>query len=55
MLDLNPAVVYTFRFATSDKLFHLTQQQLDSIPYLSTLVAHKDDFFLFEMKMMNMY
>jgi hypothetical protein len=35
---------YAFRFGTSDKVVHLNQKQLDLIPYLSTLVAHKDDF-----------
>ena len=35
---------YKFRFGTSDKLVQLTQHQLDRMPYLSTLVAHKDDF-----------
>jgi hypothetical protein len=33
----------TLRFGTSDKFIHLTQQQLDCIPYLAALVAHKDD------------
>jgi hypothetical protein len=37
-------MTYAFRFGSSDKLVHLTQQQLDLIPYLSALVAHKDDF-----------
>ena len=40
----NTTIMYAFRFGTSDKLVHLTQQQLDLIPYLSTFVAHKDDF-----------
>jgi len=35
---------YAFHFGTSDKVVHLNQKQLDLIPYLSTLVAHKDDF-----------
>ena len=37
-------MTFTFRFGSSDKLVHLTQQQLDLIPYLSALVTHKDDF-----------
>jgi hypothetical protein len=37
-------VTYVFRFGTSDKSVQLTQQQLDLIPYLSTLVANKDNF-----------
>jgi hypothetical protein len=36
--------MYAFHFGTSDKLVHLNQQQLDRIPYLSILVARKDDF-----------
>ncbi|CAF2751745.1 unnamed protein product [Rotaria sp. Silwood2] len=35
---------YRFRFDNSDKHVHLTQQQLDRIPYLSSLVANKNDF-----------
>ena len=35
---------YAFRFSTSDQLLHLTQQQIDLIPYLSVLMAHKNDF-----------
>jgi hypothetical protein len=42
--DTNTQIMYyTFRFGTSDKFVHLTQQQLDSIPYLTALVAHEDD------------
>jgi len=41
--DSNTIMMYTFRFGSSDKLVHLTQQQLDCIPYLAALVAHKDD------------
>ncbi|CAF3314667.1 unnamed protein product [Rotaria sp. Silwood2] len=37
-------VLYAFRFGTSDKLVHLTQQELNRIPYLFNLVVHKDDF-----------
>lgn len=36
-------VMYMFRFSSSDKLVHLTQAQLVSIPYLATLITHKDD------------
>jgi len=43
IIDSNTIVMYTFRFGSSDKLVHLTQQQLDSIPYLAALVAHKND------------
>ncbi len=44
MVEANKEITYAFRFSTSDKFFRLTQQQLDSIPYLSALVTHKDDF-----------
>ncbi|CAF3719792.1 unnamed protein product [Rotaria socialis] len=44
IIDHNTTVSYTFRFGTSDKLIHLTQQQLDRFPYLAVLIAHKDDF-----------
>ncbi|CAF2115391.1 unnamed protein product [Rotaria magnacalcarata] len=44
IIDHNTTVSYTFRFGTSDKLIHLTQEQLDRFPYLTVLVAHKDDF-----------
>ncbi|CAF4154809.1 unnamed protein product, partial [Rotaria sordida] len=40
----NEEVTYSFRFGPSNKLIRLTQQQLDATPYLSALVAHKDDF-----------
>lgn len=35
---------YKFCFGSSNKTVQLTQQQLDSIPYLTTFIAHKDDF-----------
>ena len=35
---------YSFRFVSSNQLLHLTQQQLDRIPYLSALIAHNDNF-----------
>ena len=41
--DSNTTVSYAFRFGTSDKIVHLTQQQLNRIPYLFNLVAHKDN------------
>jgi hypothetical protein len=41
--DTNKESMLTLRFGTSDKFIHLTQQQLDCIPYLAALVAHKDD------------
>ncbi|CAF4053371.1 unnamed protein product, partial [Rotaria sordida] len=40
----NKKVMYAFRFTTSNKCIHLNQKQLDSIPYLSAIVAHKHDF-----------
>ncbi|CAF1317428.1 unnamed protein product [Rotaria sordida] len=46
IINSNKTILYAFRFGTSDKLVHLTQQQLDRIPYLCALVAHKDDFLL---------
>ncbi|CAF1401056.1 unnamed protein product [Rotaria sordida] len=46
IINSNKIILYAFRFGTSDKLVHLTQQQLDRIPYLCALVAHKDDFLL---------
>jgi hypothetical protein len=33
-----------FRFASSDQLVHLTQQQIDLVPYLSILMTYKNDF-----------
>jgi hypothetical protein len=42
--DSNPVVTYACRFSSSDQLVHFTQQQIDSIPYLSVLIAHKNDF-----------
>ncbi|CAF3529128.1 unnamed protein product [Rotaria sp. Silwood1] len=46
IIDTDKTVLYAFRFGTSNKLVHLTQQQLNRIPYLFNLVAHKDDFLL---------
>jgi hypothetical protein len=46
--DSNPVVTYAFRFSSSDQLVHFTQQQIDSIPYLSVLIAHKNDFLSIE-------
>ena len=43
-MDLNPVATYEFRFASSDQLLHLTQQQIDLIPYLSVLMTHRNDF-----------
>ncbi|CAF4383234.1 unnamed protein product [Rotaria magnacalcarata] len=42
--NFDKTVLYAFRFETSDKLVHLTQEELNRIPYLSNIVAHKDDF-----------
>jgi hypothetical protein len=42
-IDTNKEIMFTFRFGTSDESVHLNQQQLNSIPYLAALVAHKDD------------
>ena len=39
---------YAFRFVSSNQLVYLTQQQIDLIPYLSVLLAHKDDFLSIE-------
>ena len=39
---------YTFRFVSSNQLIHLTQEQVDRIPYLSVLLAHKNDFLSIE-------
>ncbi|CAF4974932.1 unnamed protein product [Rotaria sp. Silwood1] len=36
--------IYKFRFDNSDEHVYLTQQQIDRIPYLSALVANKNDF-----------
>jgi hypothetical protein len=44
IIEPNIKVLYTFRFGISDKVVHLTQEQLNRIPYLSTLLIHKDDF-----------
>jgi len=44
----NKEMTYPFRFGTTNKLLHLTQHQLDRIPYLSNLIAHKDDFLSIE-------
>ena len=43
VVDTNNST-YTFRFGTSDNFVHLNQKQLDLIPYLSTLVANKNNF-----------
>ncbi|CAF4657973.1 unnamed protein product, partial [Rotaria sp. Silwood2] len=43
-IDLNLEPIYKFRFDNSEKHVHLTQQQLDLIPYLSATVTNKDDF-----------
>ncbi|CAF1524015.1 unnamed protein product, partial [Rotaria sp. Silwood1] len=42
--EAHQEMIYPFRFGTSNKLIYLTQEQLDRIPYLSALVAHKNDF-----------
>ncbi|CAF1440735.1 unnamed protein product [Rotaria magnacalcarata] len=42
-IDSNIELIYKFRFDNSDKHVQLTQQQLDLIPYLSTLVANEDE------------
>jgi hypothetical protein len=39
---------YTFRFPLSNQVVHLTQHQLNLIPYLSTLLSHKNDFLSIE-------
>ncbi len=44
IIDSNTTIIYAFHFNTSDKLIHLTQQQLNHIPYLFNFVAHKDNF-----------
>ncbi|CAF3555590.1 unnamed protein product [Rotaria socialis] len=41
--NFDKTVLYAFRFGTSDKLVHLTQEELNRIPYLSNIVTHKDD------------
>ncbi|CAF2891720.1 unnamed protein product [Rotaria sp. Silwood2] len=43
-INSNIEPIYKFRFDKSDKHIRLTQQQLDRIPYLSALVANKNDF-----------
>ncbi|CAF4000131.1 unnamed protein product, partial [Rotaria sordida] len=43
-IDSNIESIYKFCFDNSNKHIHLTQQQLDRIPYLSTLLQNKDDF-----------
>ena len=35
---------YSFRFIPSNEVIHLTQEQIDLIPYLSVLVAHEEYF-----------
>ncbi|CAF0846763.1 unnamed protein product [Adineta steineri] len=37
-------MIYTFRFNISDKVVHLTQQELQLIPFLFNVVVHKDNF-----------
>lgn len=44
MIDSDKPIVYKFRFGMSDKMIHLSRQELLRIPYISALVAHKDDF-----------
>ncbi|CAF0999527.1 unnamed protein product [Rotaria sordida] len=43
-IDSNIESIYKFCFDNSNKHIHLTQQQLDRIPYLSALLQNKDDF-----------
>ncbi|CAF1476532.1 unnamed protein product [Rotaria sordida] len=43
-IDSNIEPIYKFCFDNSNKHIHLTQQQLDRIPYLSTFLQNKDDF-----------
>ncbi|CAF3690809.1 unnamed protein product [Rotaria sordida] len=40
----NKEVIYTFRFDNSNKCVHLIQQQLNHLPYLSTLVYSTNKF-----------
>lgn len=42
--SMNRKIKYVFRFSTSNELIRLTQKQLDRIPYLATLVDHRNDF-----------
>jgi len=42
--EVNNKIKYAFRFSTSNQRVYLNQKQLDRIPYLATLIAHKDDF-----------
>ncbi|CAF1083929.1 unnamed protein product [Rotaria sp. Silwood1] len=37
-------VMYTFRFGASDEHVHLTETELNCIPYLKKFVEHKNDF-----------
>ena len=42
-IDSRAVMTYAFRFASSDQLLHLTQQQIDLIPDSSLLVADKNE------------
>lgn len=42
--DRNKEIIYTFRFDTTDKIIHITEQQLNCIPYLSALTTHDNNF-----------
>jgi hypothetical protein len=42
--DTNEETKYTFRFGNTNKVIHLTEEQLNCIPYLSLLVTHNNDF-----------
>ncbi|CAF2975227.1 unnamed protein product, partial [Rotaria sp. Silwood2] len=42
--DSNETIKYAFHLGTSDKVVHLSQQEVNRIPYIFQLVTHKDDF-----------
>jgi hypothetical protein len=42
--NTNEETIYTFRFGTTKRVIHLTEDQLNCIPYLSLLVTHNNDF-----------
>ena len=47
-MDSNSLVTYGFRFSSSGQLVHLSQREIDLIPYLSVLVRHQNGFMSIE-------
>ncbi|UJR24246.1 hypothetical protein I4U23_027213 [Adineta vaga] len=46
LMDLDKQIIFKFRFEISDKVVHLTKQELIRIPYLFALVRHQNEYLL---------